>query len=444
MRTILIVVLLAIVPAIAAGEEPEPVVLFDFNAGDAGDHFRRRAIGVAEFRVDDGATASGGGAIRLVGYGRRGSVERVVEVRDWRRFRALTFFARLPGEDPIEMRIRAKSGRGRAAMLCRVRIEPGPWREIDLPLAAWREDTYDQVGDFAHVESIEIQLDDGKGALEIDDFRLWPGDRGERSCRPTEQDWLALVFPDGGGKAYESEHYLLLTNAPRGGKSKARKLLARLEQAFAMLTDRFSVPPETWDPSPVFYFATKEEYRAFFVRLGEHYRVGISAPTAAGYSCLGVGASYYDRKYGWDRPAFTHEAVHAAVHRRLGLASNGSWVQEALASAVQVGLYPTAVDRGKLKSDLADFVAGKDGRFVPLGEVLLAPRASLRSYTQLCGFLEFLRDKHPDALPEIWVAIRESTEPIRTSAADAVLETLDLDMPDLNDGFLKWCATWKP
>ena len=176
-------------------------------------------------------------------------------------------------------------------------------------------------------------------------------------------------------------------------------------------------------------------------------RTGIPAripPSSSGYSCLGVGASYYDRKYGWDRPGFTHEAVHAAVHRGLGLASNGTWVQEALACAVQVSLYPGAVDPDKLKSDLADFAAGREGRFVPLGDLLLASRMTTRNYSQLYTLLEFLREKHPDALPAIWKRIRESTEPVKTSAADAVLETLDLDMPELNTAFSEWCKTWKP
>lgn len=443
MKTFVLLFVL-LVPVIAVADDADPVVLCDFDADDTADHWRRKGIGVEEITIPEDATVSGGRALRLHGSGNRGSIEQEIDVPDWRRFRALSIYVEATGTEGIEMRVRARSGRGHASMLKRFTVTPGPWREIVLPLAQWREDTYDQVSDFSHITRVEVQMDQGKGTVAIDDLRLLPGDRGNESCLPMKEDWLSLAFPNVDGRSYANDHFLLLTNARRVDKRAAKKLLARLDEGYALLLERYGVPGDVEGPVPVFFFATKAQYQTFFERLGDHFRVNIGAPESSGYSCLGVGASFYDRKYGWDRPAFVHEAMHAVLHRLLGLASNGNWIQEGLATAVQVQLYPWAVDTDMLLKHLGDLSKEEKGGFLPLADLLLMKRPSMKNYAQLVTVMEFLVERYAERLADVWKAVRATQTPIRTSGADALLETLDTDMPELHEEYVQWGTQWKP
>ncbi|MHC5053040.1 MAG: hypothetical protein ACYTGK_20845, partial [Planctomycetota bacterium] len=98
---------------------PDPVALVDFETSEPADGWTRISrLTLEETRVEQGAALAGRRALRLVGRARSGGnvgmVRRPLAVRDWRRFDALTFHARVEALHAVEMRVLAIRGDGPA------------------------------------------------------------------------------------------------------------------------------------------------------------------------------------------------------------------------------------------------------------------------------------------------------------------------------------------
>ena len=279
-------ILMVLTVVIEAGE---PVVLVDFENGEPADGWEIRNLGLAEIEVPKGKSPSAGRALRLIGKGKRkrsyrGSIQRPVTTRDWRIFRALSLHVAVDSEAPVEMRIIAIRNPGPAGLLRRFVVKPGDWREVVLPLKDFRESIYDHVCDFSRIDRILIRWDKGSGSVSLDDIRLLPGERGVRSCVPTTKDRLQIGFgPDAGkARAFESDHFVVLTDVPGATKEVVAPLLRRLEQGLVVLRERYGVGGEFDDRVPLYLFRTFDGFRAAVVRIGNHYGAGITAPRAQG------------------------------------------------------------------------------------------------------------------------------------------------------------------
>ncbi len=444
-RLILIAALLS-VPALAtpasAGESGVEV-LCDFETGEPTDTWEFDGVGVADITVSDGATVSGGRGIQMIGKGRKGSIRQAARVQDWRTFRALSLHAAVESAGRVEMRILALSGRGSAAMLRRFSLEPGPWREVVLPLSRWREDLQDQVGDFSHVETIVVQWDEGAGEVSLDDLRLLPGRKGKDSSRPTRREFLELAFPAQDERAYQNAGFLLATNAPELDEKKAKLLLARCEETKALLTSRYRVPDGRMERIPLLVFETKDEYRRYFKRLGKRYGMNVT-PGDNGTSVMGICASYYHPKYGWDRPTFTYLAAGGVIRRLLGVGTTKSWVLVGLASAAQVRLHPSAMPADFVQKQMRGYVDGPRTIFRPLEELLDPETSPGRHRGQLVSLMEFLAEEEPDALAGFWKRIQAFEQPVAAGAREALLEALDTDIDSLEDDYVGWGSEWLP
>jgi hypothetical protein len=424
--TMLLVVVTA--PIAAAGEEP--VVLIDFDHREPADGWSMGLIGLSELTLPEGSAPASGGALKLIRSedGPKASyLHRAVDVHDWRRFRALRFHAKVETDIPVAMRIIAIDDRRPRGVLKRFTLKPGDWRDVVLPLSEWRADNYDQRGDFAKVDRFLLRWEKGAGEVTLDDVWLVPGDRGERSCRPTVAERLALAFPDGGGRAVEGDHFVLLTDVRRLAGRDGKKLLRRLEEGLQVLTDELGLPGEVEEPVPFVVFEKEADYRAFFPRLGDHYGAGIDAPKADGFSVLGVSGSSWDRRQGWKRPVYVHEAMHSAIEQLLGLASNGNWIQEALASAVQVRVDPETLT-------VKDLVGGS----VPWAELFADRRPGIARYPQLLSIVEYVAASHAEKLPALWAAVHESGRPVNESIPPEMAKALGKSLADLETDWRAW------
>ncbi|MEN8150159.1 MAG: hypothetical protein ABFS86_10065 [Planctomycetota bacterium] len=439
MRTFatLTLALLFAVPVLAG----EPAVLVDFETGEPAEGWHTSGLTLSETTADAEKTVSGGRALALIGEDdkktRVGYIFRAVDVQDWREFRAFSLHAKVEADDPIEMRIIAWDGRGRRGMLRRFKLFPGDWREVVLPLSKWREEVWDYVGDFGRVTGMELRWDEGSGTVTIDDLRLLPGKKENLSCRPTIEERIAIAFPEGKTKIHETPHFQLVTNATRFKGKEGKKVAARLEEVPALLEKRWDLSGKADVPVPFIVFKKAEQYREFFVFLGKAFGATVHPPTTDGYSVLGVVGSTWSAEYGWKRPVYVHEAAHGIVRQRLGLASNGNWIQEGLANAVQVNFYPDSWSVFELKKKFAAREAGKEP-WLPWGKLLMEKRPGMAYYDQLATMMEFLAERYRDDLPKFWDLLRGSEEMVHKNSAELLSSALGKTISELEAEWIEW------
>jgi hypothetical protein len=427
----------ALVTLAARAEDPPPVVLCDFEKGEPVDGWNIKTLTVAEVETPTGR------GLKLVGAADAdakyvGSISHACDVHDWRTARAFAMRARVDAKQPVEMRVIALRDPGPGALLRRFTLPPGDWRDVVLELRDFRDDGSDQAGSFASVGRIVLRWDEGAGEVTIDDLRLLPGDRGALSCTATPEQLSQLAFGAAKARTLESDHFVLIDDVLALSDADAMKLLARLEEGLKVLSERYGLRGELGDKVPFFLFATRDEYAEFVPRLGEHFGATVTPPKADGYSIFGMGMGWFDAKQGWNRPVFVHEGLHGAIHRLLGVANNSNWVQEGLASAVQVRLHPSSVDRKKL----ADSFAKRGGWLIPWAQCFAEPGALLSRYPQYLSVMDFLADQHAADLPKVWDAIRALREPMHKAAPAAIATALGTDAAKLEEEWFAWGANY--
>ncbi|MHC4161133.1 MAG: hypothetical protein ACYSUM_03235 [Planctomycetota bacterium] len=418
---------------------PDPVALVDFETSEPADGWTRLIrLRLEETRVEQRAPLAGRRALRLVGRARAGGsvgmLRRPLDVRDWRRFDALTFHAKVEATQAVEMRILAIRGDGPASRLRRFTLAPGPWREVVLPLKDWRCHTADQVCGFSRVDQWAILWNRGGGAVTVTKFELRPGTRGDRSWLPTVEDRLKLGFPAGGGRAYESASFRLLTDLELS-PDHARRLLDRFEAGLGHLRAAYRLEGELPSRVPFFLFRRREDLHAFLGRLGEHFGIGIQLGARMNAAAT-MGCTMCAKDEGGEAE-YTRWAIKGATYRLLGLTNQPNWVQAGLARAAFLHV---AGDREAEASDLGlDFLAERE----PVTwEVFFARRGSKDS-RQSHSILEYLRVRHGEKLPQVWQAVRALDDRVHKAAAGAIAKVLEMSLADLERGWRAWAEAGK-
>jgi hypothetical protein len=429
--------LVVVAAALADAGEPAPAVLCDFDAGEPTDGWTTKGLDVAEIETlrGRGLKLAAKDAPREGAF--VGLIHRESAVADWRTSSAFSMRVRVEAAAPVEMRLLANA-RGGGRKLRRFVVEPGDWRDVVLPLKDFRDDSDDRCGTFADVERIVLRWDKGAGEVSIDDLALLPGERGALSCAMTAEDWRRLAFGDAKARVVESANFVLIDDAAALSDEDAKKLVARFEEGLVVLGERFGVAGAVADEVPFLLFAAREEYEAFPPRLGAHFGAVTSPPKASGLSIFGAAMSSFDPEKGWARAVFVHEAMHGAIQRRLGVTNYGNWVQEGLATGVQAQFDPGVFDRAKL----ADSFAKRGSWTVPWSKLFAKGGAPMSSYPQYASIMDFLADKHRDALPEIWDAVRALREPLHSAAPAAIAKAVGVELAALEEEWAGWGAAY--
>jgi hypothetical protein len=391
-----------------ADDTGKPVPLVDFDSTEPGDGWAMSAVTLRE------GTDPARGRILTIEARGKGRIRRESPVADWSAFRAVSVFAKVEATEPIQMRFLAFSGR--AALVRRFTLQPGDWKEIVLPVKDFRDDTGERVCGLSRIEAFAIQWDEGRGAVTIDDPRLLPG-----KGRPTVEDRLALGFPKG-GKSHESAHFVVMSDVKR---LDLERLAARLEAGFAVLGERYGLKGTPEDKAPFYVFRDRKARDEFLARLGEHFAVAIGPTKADGFTVMGIATGIHDPQQGPDRPVFVHEAMHAAIHRLLGIASNGNWVQEGLASAVQMQVFPKSR-------------AGAETRKPPWEKLFAGQRVPMSAYVDVASIFDFLAEQHAAKLPLVWDALRGGKEPLHAEGATLIAGALGTDAQALESEWRGW------
>lgn len=370
--------------------------------------------------------------------------------RDWRGFDALVLRASVASGPARPMRVRLTTGAaGEGGFVRRFRVAPGAPAETVLPLRDFRDDGRRVVGDFRHVARLRVGFDAIDGTppetlppVRFDAIALRHGGAGERSCEPTVAERLAVAFPGGEGVAHAGAHVLVLTDAPALRGDDGRRLVARLDAACALAETTYGLGAGRGAPAVLHVAADRDGYVACVARHAAHFAVSITPPAADGYTVLRRAFSSYDAAKGWDRPVYVHEVAHALLAEREGLASDGNWVQEAFATALQARVHPDSVT-GPYARAFGALARREKSPFQPWAAALSDARPALRRYVQLATILDFAAATHRDALPKVWAAFRGAKAPFHEGKASPLAEGLGTTPEALEAAWLAWGrATW--
>jgi hypothetical protein len=350
---------------------------------------------------------------------------------------ALAVRARLPERGrPARLQLRALNAAGAPLFQRRMSDALRGWSGRNESFARWRWD--DLVGRWSDVRAIEL-VAEGALALEVDHVRLLAGTRGARSALP-ETAWLdGLAFPDSSSAArpwVREAGALRVVGPPSAPPDEAlERSLARLRPLSVWLDRVAAAAVRPLDDAPVslFVLPDRRAFDAFFLRVGQEWRVAVGLAPMSGYTLQDFCAVTHDPALGLDRPVIIHEATHALVARRLRLppgSARAGWLHEGLANYVQLALHPSTFD---LRQWRRAFVRGvsQEGLFRPLSEVVDA-RVSADRYPQLASLVAFLDAERPG-----WIgALARGLADGQTTAA--ALASLKSSVAALEADWLAW------
>jgi hypothetical protein len=332
----------------------------------------------------------------------------------------------------------------------RFTVAPGDaWGRMEFPLALWRWGS-SRIGDWSDVRALALQVESRFGELWLDDVRLLTGSRGEASAL-LEDDWLTkLAFPSpqpppaaGRGKgegrtvrSHTENGCFVATDAPATLSDDNLKLFAANMSRTRAWTKRVfgeaARPVLKGQPVALLIFSTREDWLAFYERLGKEWDAVIPPPQSGGYTVQDIAASTFDAKQGV-RPVFLHEGAHAIFSRDLRLLTGvpeHSWMQEALANYLQLCVYPQSARRSDYVKNFAAGVTG-DSFFRPLSELMGKP-VTTKHYLQLASLAAFLIEEKPEWLRGITAGLQEN-KPI-----EAILKDCGTDAAALEKAWLEW------
>lgn len=350
--------------------------------------------------------------------------------------------------DPVKLRLLAVDEDRTVILQRAVELPAGEWVDVHEALRLFRWGST-RAGRWDEARELAL-LADGAAALEVAEARLTAGTRGDRSADP-DPAWIDRLVarvcagdesgdddpgaPATGVWVREAEGFRVVGpgEAPADEAAVARAL-ARLAPIAAWLDEVAPGAARPLDDGPIALAVLPDRatYAAFFRALGRRWRVTIEPPRTAGYTVQDVCAVADDPARGLDRPVLLHEVVHAVVARRLRLLpghERHDWLQEGLATYLQLALFPEAMDRAGWLPLLRGLRPGTP--FAPLDGVLEG-RAELRHYAQLASVIGFLVAERPGWLGEIALATA------RGEGLDEALEALGTTREELQRAWLTW------
>jgi len=438
-KRVRIALLLAVCPALLAASPVSAApgdVLFgaDFDAsGSLGDRWSAAKLTAARKPLDEPADVAGvagavvtvetpaGGMLYTKPLDPRPPLARGDRVR-------LYLAAEGASEaDPFELEIRFMVGNGRIRWWRKVALTDPGWQAVEAPLRFFRA-SRGSLPAWEKVNRFALYFREA-GALRVDGIAVLEGTNPTAAYLGADE-LVEVAFPGADDvRTLRRGPFVLLTTAA-GLNTEAT--LASLEAMYEQVRTDFPVWPEPTRPVPLVVFPTHDAYRAFWPRFGRRLGSEAPAPTAGGYTTLGVATSYYKPFKGGFRPVYPHEACHALLEQVLGLASHGEWLHEAIANRCQIRVAKQDI-RPIIREGLQN--ASYRDRLVDL---LNGERIATTRYWQAVTVLEWFL--HEEALKARFLA---AVEKMRTQASTdvrplATKPVFGMTMDEMEAAWLRW------
>lgn len=345
-----------------------------------------------------------------------------------------------------------------AAFYCRVdleaeRLDDG-WLNLVLPFAAWRWDG-GRVGDWDRANELTVVIPAGYTVL-FDEIGVIPpgaatpehtvvdksGAIGANNDGWLGRDALNHLLPTPGLEAQgrfllEPDHddwaFDDLLDAVRAGREiptagryvrvytevstdvlseqDAAHLVENLDRLAPFLVRLLDIGGAVDSPCPsqppvVTIYKTHADEVALFERLGTLWNATIGAPRGP-YTVAQFAGVYWVEDYGWERPTFLHEALHAALPYWAGVPFGaGSWLHESLANYLQLCVYPASMSRDEYVKLFSRNIGARGG-FKPLDAITRPGDAKTSNYAQLASIIAFLLEQRGGWLPQIVNAVHD-------------------------------------
>jgi hypothetical protein len=335
---------------------------------------------------------------------------------------------------PIQMHWFALDGDNWVIFQRRFEFDQGQeWVKLEWPLSQWRWGN-ERTGEWADVRSIALRVESETAGIDLDDVIL----TGDPTSDPFREDFLRkMAFPDRKSRVAVEDGFLAGTDAMEEvslADLKAVMTQMRLIREWTRRTFGEALRPTGESPPmALLLFRGREDYQAFYKRLGEWWNVDIVPPRGGGYTVQDISACVYEAN-GVRGPAVAfHESVHTVIGRQLRLLPGSpahAWLQEGLANYLQLCLYPESLRPGEYAENFSHPIGPKTF-FRPLGEIIGKPVQS-RHYAQLASLTAYLVEERPDWLRQIAQGLAGGKE------LDEILKGLDTDLPQLERLWFEW------
>ncbi len=321
---------------------------------------------------------------------------------------------------------------GRRGFWSKVELAHEGWKEIRVPLAwcRWKDNAATpQWDDIGHVG---FYFRD-PATITLDNIALVDRDP-QRGAALRMAELMPVAFPDAKPadvRVRESPRWSIATDAPELDLAQLDAHFARIEELVAA-----DVPLDPRAAQPILFVIHRkvEDYRRFPPRFGAKMNSTVAAPTSNGLTFGVISCSSWDERQGTIRSVYTHEFVHGLLTSRGGLGNHGEWLQEGLASWVQLRVHPQ-VNLGEIVTKgLAN-----PAWHLPLPELTSGKKIPTDRYWQAATLVECLM-KHElfaPRFPELLKAIRASGSSNLEPHLAGILKT---DWDRLTGDWRKFCA----
>lgn len=347
---------------------------------------------------------------------------------DWRSFAELRFRLYRPADaPPADFDVLLVEPDGATWFQRRVTTETVGWQEQQLPLK-WFRWSDGRVPRWDRIARLAFRFR-APAHLWLDSIRVAVG-ADERAAELAVADLCAVAFPEREPttvKVYEGS-VLLLSDA---AELDVNALGRRLEEVVAALRAELPFLPEPPAPPALIVFATAEAYRSFIPRFAACYAATAAPPDSQGYTLLGVAAGSWEPRWRERRPTYSHELVHAWLARSALRPNSGEWLQEGLASWIQLRFHP----QDDFPEILRDGLANPDHRW-PLPQLCGGGPIPLERYWQAATVVGMLlaTPSFRERLPQLFAAFDQH----RSTALETPLrEIYGLDWSDFE---AQWAA----
>jgi hypothetical protein len=345
---------------------------------------------------------------------------------DWSSIESLAFRARTKGRSgPLEVEAWVLEADKKTKFWRRFRIEGTEWTEFDLPLRFFRAGS-GRLPDFRAIDRIAFYSRD-EGEFALDDIELRDDPAGPGADVQLDE-LCAIAFA---GRASRSVVRRTVEVASDHPEIDLEALATHLERVVERVAEAVALVPQEARKPRLLVFASEGDYRSFPKRFAAHLASNGPEPKSDGFTIAGIATSSWSGGHPALRPVFTHEIVHSTISRWGYLENSREWVQEGIASWLQLEFHPQADFGSVVAKGLAEA-----SRRLPIARLTDGSAIPTDRYWQAATLIEYLAQR-PGRLPAMLDAFRTAG----STALEPLCESLTgADLAGLEAEWMSWCA----